>query len=341
MLADGDVVADGPAREVVSHSPVFAPQVAKVLAPLPWLTVAEVEHAPRGRGMTRASVRLRRLVRARSSPSTSVLGLVAFTWPLFVEPVGSENLAHSGDAPWIFLALLPLLFAVIVAELADGALDAKAVALLGVLAACGAALRLPGGVTGFEPMFFLFIPAGRVFGRGFGFVLGALTMFASALITGGVGPWLPFQMFGAAWVGFFAGCLPPARGRPRSCCSPPTASSPASPTACCSNMWFWPFGASAGSELSFVPGRRAGREPAAVLGLPPGDLARLGPAAGRAERGARAGRRCTRVAALRRVARRAAFGAPVAFTDSEPVATSERATRAVSSGALAVTLARR
>jgi energy-coupling factor transport system ATP-binding protein len=45
VLADGEVVADGPAREVVSHSPVFAPQVAKVLAPEPWLTVAEVAGA--------------------------------------------------------------------------------------------------------------------------------------------------------------------------------------------------------------------------------------------------------------------------------------------------------
>jgi len=42
VLADGEVVADGAARDVVCHSPVFAPQVAKVLAPDPWLTVAEV-----------------------------------------------------------------------------------------------------------------------------------------------------------------------------------------------------------------------------------------------------------------------------------------------------------
>lgn len=42
VLADGEVVADGRAREVVVHSPVFAPQVAKVLAPQPWLTVDEV-----------------------------------------------------------------------------------------------------------------------------------------------------------------------------------------------------------------------------------------------------------------------------------------------------------
>jgi energy-coupling factor transport system ATP-binding protein len=45
VLADGDVVADGPAREVVCHSPIFAPQVAKVLAPQEWLTVAEVAAA--------------------------------------------------------------------------------------------------------------------------------------------------------------------------------------------------------------------------------------------------------------------------------------------------------
>ncbi len=45
VLADGDVVADGPARQVVAHSPVFAPQVAKVLAPAEWMTVAEVAAA--------------------------------------------------------------------------------------------------------------------------------------------------------------------------------------------------------------------------------------------------------------------------------------------------------
>ncbi len=42
VLARGEVVADGPARDVVCHSPVFAPQVSKVLAPQEWLTVDEV-----------------------------------------------------------------------------------------------------------------------------------------------------------------------------------------------------------------------------------------------------------------------------------------------------------
>jgi energy-coupling factor transport system ATP-binding protein len=45
VLADGEVVADGPAGEVVRSSPLFAPQVAKILAPEPWLTVAQVQRA--------------------------------------------------------------------------------------------------------------------------------------------------------------------------------------------------------------------------------------------------------------------------------------------------------
>jgi energy-coupling factor transport system ATP-binding protein len=45
VLADGQIITDGPAREVVCHSPIFAPQVAKVLAPEEWLTVDEVRAA--------------------------------------------------------------------------------------------------------------------------------------------------------------------------------------------------------------------------------------------------------------------------------------------------------
>ncbi|MFF7595966.1 ABC transporter ATP-binding protein [Streptomyces mirabilis] len=45
VLADGEIVADGPTAEVVVASPSFAPQVTKVLAPQPWLTVAQVREA--------------------------------------------------------------------------------------------------------------------------------------------------------------------------------------------------------------------------------------------------------------------------------------------------------
>ncbi|WP_411082862.1 ABC transporter ATP-binding protein [Streptomyces sp. cmx-18-6] len=45
VMAQGDIVADGPTTEVIVASPVFAPQVAKILAPLPYLTVGQVASA--------------------------------------------------------------------------------------------------------------------------------------------------------------------------------------------------------------------------------------------------------------------------------------------------------
>jgi energy-coupling factor transport system substrate-specific component len=137
----------------------------------------------------------------------SAIGVVAFGWPLLADE--TSGLAHSQDAPWLFAALLPLLVGVVVAVIADSGLDAKAVAMLGVLAAVGAALRpLGAGTAGLEPMFFLMVLSGRVLGPGFGFVLGAVTMFASALLTGGVGPWMPFQMLSMGWFAMGAGLLP-------------------------------------------------------------------------------------------------------------------------------------
>jgi energy-coupling factor transporter ATP-binding protein EcfA2 len=50
VLADGDIVADGPTASVVTASPVFAPQVAKIVAPLPWLTVNQVRRSLDGIG---------------------------------------------------------------------------------------------------------------------------------------------------------------------------------------------------------------------------------------------------------------------------------------------------
>ncbi|MEJ7690846.1 MAG: hypothetical protein WKF76_10670 [Nocardioidaceae bacterium] len=130
--------------------------------------------------------------------AVSLIGLVAYAWPFFVDPGAALDTSHSGDAPWFFVVLLPLLAAVVVAELSSGGMDAKAVAMLGMLAAIGAALRALGpGAAGLEPSFIVIVLGGRVFGRGFGFVLGALTIFAGGLVTGGVGPWLPFQMFAA------------------------------------------------------------------------------------------------------------------------------------------------
>lgn len=250
----------------------------------------------------------------------TVVGLVGFGWPFLARPSSAASgLAHRGDAPYLFVVLLLLLLAVALAEVADGGIDVKAVAVLGVLAAGGAALRpLGGGVTGFTAVFFLLIPAGRVLGAGFGFVLGALTMFAGALLTGGVGPWLPYQMLGAAWVGFGAGLLPGrVRGRAELALLAGYGAVAGLAYGLLLNLWFWPFGLSgtgAGSaSLSFVPGdpvpanlrRYAAFYLATSLGFDvPRAIANLTLVlvAGRPV-----------LAALRRAARRAAFDAPVDF----------------------------
>ncbi|MEZ5270029.1 MAG: ECF transporter S component [Microthrixaceae bacterium] len=167
-----------------------------------------------------------------------VLGLTMFLWPLVLSP--DEGGARS-DSPLLFVAILPVVIAVVLAEMARGGIDTKAMAMLGVLTAVGAALRPVGaGIAGIETVFFILVLAGRVYGAGFGFVLGVTTMFASGLLTGGVGPWLPFQMLAAGWAGLGAGLLPlrdgprRLRGAPRPRCSRPTAPSAPTRTGSCS-----------------------------------------------------------------------------------------------------------
>lgn len=195
-------------------------------------------------------------LRPRSSAAIllmSVVGVAAFGWPLLVDP--GAGLAHGTDAPLLFAMLLPLLLAVVLAEVGEGGLDVKAVAMLGVLSAVGAALRpLGAGTAGLETVFFLLVLGGRVFGAGFGFVLGATTLGASALVTGGVGPWLPFQMLGAAWVGLGAGLLPRARGRAELGLLAAYGGLSALAYGLLLNLTFWPFSVGAGTHLSFVPG---------------------------------------------------------------------------------------
>ncbi|MEU3350188.1 ECF transporter S component [Streptomyces sp. NPDC037389] len=248
----------------------------------------------------------------------SAIGVAAFGWPLLAG--SASGLAHSQDAPWLFAALLPLLLAVVMATIADTGLDAKAVAMLGVLAAAGAALRpLGAGTAGIEPMFFLMVLSGRVLGPGFGFVLGSLSMFASALLTGGVGPWMPFQMLAMGWVTMGAGLLPGPdrlRGRRELVMLAAYGAVASVGYGTVMNLQGWPFIGSLVSGVSFVPGDppadNLSRFLAYCLATSLGwDLPRalvtvvasltLGP---------------TVLKALRRATRRAAFDAPTTFEDA-------------------------
>ena len=214
----------------------------------------------------------------------SAVGFVAYCWPFVVTPGAALDNSHSADAPWFFVILLPLLAAVVVAEISAGGIDAKTVAMLGMLVAIGAAMRALGpGFAGLEPSFVVIVLGSRVFGRGFGFVLGALTIFAGALITGGVGPWLPFQMFGAGWVGLFAGMLPRAGGRREVVILACYGLVAGLVYGALLNLWFWPFAAY--SPEVQVRRRGAGqRQPAPLPCLLGDDVTRMGHPAGAAHR---------------------------------------------------------
>ena len=183
----------------------------------------------------------------------SAFGFIAFTWPFIVSP--GSNDAVSTIAPFMFGAALLLVLAVVFAGFADGGLDSKALALLGVLSALGAALRpLGAGTAGVELVFFLLILGGRALGPGFGFALGCTTLFASALITGGVGPWLPFQMFACAWIGMGAGLLPPARGRAEVWLLVIYGAVSSFVYGLMVNLSFWPYALGEHTRLSYVAG---------------------------------------------------------------------------------------
>ncbi len=191
----------------------------------------------------------------------ALFGLVATAWPLLAAPGGALTETTSG--PWLFALLLPVVTAVVLVQLSDGGMDARAVAMLGVLSAVVAAVRPFGaGAAGVETVFFLIILAGRVFGPAFGFILGNTGLFASALLTGGVGPWMPYQMFAAAFVGLAAGLLPGANAA-----APRTRRGRAAEVAMLAayaavasiafglllNLSFWPFAITQG-DLAYVPG---------------------------------------------------------------------------------------
>jgi energy-coupling factor transport system substrate-specific component len=189
-----------------------------------------------------------------------LVGIAAFGWPFLASP-GSElsQMGHSTDASFFFVALMSLMAVALMAEMTSGGVDAKTIAVLGVLAAAGGALRvLSAGTAGLEPMFFLLVIAGRVLGASLGFLLGALALLASAFLTAGVGPWTPFQMIAAGWVCMGAGLLPRASGRAERWLLAAYGLVCGMAYGAVMNLWFWPFlGDSAPSGAGYLPGADA------------------------------------------------------------------------------------
>ncbi len=174
----------------------------------------------------------------------TAVGAMAFLSPFF-GPGTSEAtaMAHAADAPFLVLALIGLCLVAVVANLMGGAMHARTVALLGILSAVNAVLRAVPGPAGFSAIFFLLILCGYTYGPTFGFLMGALSLLVSALLGAGVGPWLPFQMFAAGWVGLSSGFLPDLRRHPWVELAVLVAWGAGWGLAfgAIMNLWFWPY----------------------------------------------------------------------------------------------------
>lgn len=208
-----------------------------------------------------------RLVSVTTYALTTVVGLVAFLYPFWLPALSQTSIqqqAHAGDSSLMLTLLVAICLAVLLLEVQNQGITTKSVALLGVLVAINATLRfmeaaIP-GPGGFSPIFPLIVLAGYVYGARFGFLLGALTMLVSAVMTGGVGPWLPYQMFTAGWVGLTA---PLCRPVVRWLGGPATRTEVAVLAVfggwwgllygAIMNVWFWPF-AVGSAQMYWQPG---------------------------------------------------------------------------------------
>lgn len=180
----------------------------------------------------------------------SLFSIAGFVWPFFY---AGENLPRTQFFFWIAIVAA---FVLVILEISSAALDAKSVALLGVLAALISALRpLGAGAVGIEPMWFVLILSARVFGASFGFLLGIVSMFASALLTGGVGPWLGYQIFAAAWIGMAAGLLPKkVSGKSEIAMLLIFGAAAAGAFGVLMDLQFWPWALGGNTQLSYIPG---------------------------------------------------------------------------------------
>lgn len=189
----------------------------------------------------------------------TVLAACAFAWPLFATALPQQAQAA---VPVVVFALVPALI-VVISLLLDGAVSSsKTLALLGLLAAVGAAVRIAStGVGGFEAVFIILILGGRAYGARFGFLLGMLTIALSSILWGGFGPWTAFQMFAAGWVGAGAGLIPgrisgvaDKAARRREIMWLISYGVIASYLfGALMNLWFWPFGVGPETSISYLP----------------------------------------------------------------------------------------
>lgn len=133
--------------------------------------------------------------------------VLLISWPL----VAGENLLTTSSESQLQLTLaflLPIAMLLTLNDAINRVITIRSFALIAIYISLAVALRPLGlGVAGLEPIWVAIIMAGFTLGVSSGFIVGGLSLLLSALVTGGVGPWLGNQMVLAALIGAGAGIL--------------------------------------------------------------------------------------------------------------------------------------
>jgi energy-coupling factor transport system substrate-specific component len=198
-------------------------------------------------------VRSQKIISKIAISIAGLASLLMFAWPLFIATSNqNENLL----AQSVFIALMPILIVLTLVEFTTGEIGSRQLAVLGVLTAVNAVIRLLGaGTAGIETAFFLIIIGGYVFRSAFGFILGSTSILVSALLGAGVGPWLPFQMMAAGLVGLAAGAIPKFNKKlPQVLVLITYAIIASFVYGSLMTLWNWPFLAGSESTLSYIGG---------------------------------------------------------------------------------------
>lgn len=174
-------------------------------------------------------------------------------WPL-IAPDAQAVDWQTQATPFLSSLLLPVIVAIIINDLVAADFGPRLTAVIAALIALGVALRLVSpGAGGIEPIWLVVLLAGRALGAAAGFSVGAGAIALSAVATGGVGPWLPFQMMAAGWVGLGAGLLPRLRGRAEVGFLAGYGFASGIAFGWVMNLWFWPSAIGLQSGLAFDP----------------------------------------------------------------------------------------
>lgn len=182
----------------------------------------------------------------------NVAGGLAFFWPFLV---GDISTGTARVVPFAWAIALPVVLLIVIESLLRARNDVRLLAMIAALAALAAASRpLGAGAAGLEPIWTVLLLSGRALGARAGFVIGALAMTVSAMVTGGIGPWLPYQVMVAAWVGASASLLPDLRGPRETLWLAALGATTGIVTGALLNLWFWPLAIGISPEISFVPG---------------------------------------------------------------------------------------